>query len=60
LENCPGPSGRRKRLNKTKFLKLVDEYYVLRGWDKERGWPTRERLELLGLKEVADELDNLR
>lgn len=60
LENRPGPSGQRKRLNKTKFLKLVDEYYVLRGWDKERGWPTRERLELLGLKEVADELDNLR
>jgi len=33
----------------------LDEYYQLRGWD-DNGIPTRERLELLGLSEVADDL----
>jgi aldehyde:ferredoxin oxidoreductase len=59
-ENRPGPSGKLERLDRTKFLKLVDEYYALRGWDKERGWPTRGKLETLGLKDVADELDSLK
>jgi aldehyde:ferredoxin oxidoreductase len=26
------------------------------GWDEETGWPTRERLEALGLGDVAREL----
>jgi aldehyde:ferredoxin oxidoreductase len=33
----------------------LNEYYQLRGWD-DNGIPTRERLELLGLSEVADDL----
>jgi aldehyde:ferredoxin oxidoreductase len=60
LENRPGPSGKLENLDRMKFLKLVDEYYALRGWDEERGWPTRGKLEALGLKDVADELDNLK
>ncbi|KON27597.1 hypothetical protein AC480_04475 [miscellaneous Crenarchaeota group archaeon SMTZ1-55] len=59
-ENLPGPSGKRESLDRTKFLTLVDEYYELRGWSKERGWPTRGRLEALGLQDVADALDRLR
>ncbi len=59
LENRPGPSGRLERLDRVKFLTLVDEYYALRGWDTERGWPTREKLASLGLHDVADKLDDL-
>ena len=47
------------RLDRTKFLKLLDRYYELRGWNKANGYPTREKLEELNLKEVADELDKL-
>jgi aldehyde:ferredoxin oxidoreductase len=34
---------------------LLDEYYEARGWD-ENGFPTRQKLEELGLGEVADDL----
>jgi len=37
----------------------VDKYYELRGWDVETGLPGRAKLEALGLKEVADELESL-
>ncbi len=59
LENRPGPSGQLERLDRAKFLALVDEYYALRGWEAERGWPTRSKLEALGLHDVADALDAL-
>jgi aldehyde:ferredoxin oxidoreductase len=35
---------------------MLDEYYQESGFDKKTGWPTREKLEELGLKDVADEL----
>ena len=38
---------------------MLDEYYEARGWDKGSGFPTRQKLEQLGLKEAADELDRL-
>ena len=38
---------------------MVDKYYELRGWDVETGLPRRAKLEALGLKEMADELENL-
>jgi aldehyde:ferredoxin oxidoreductase len=41
------------------FNLFVSNYYKLRGWDIETGWPTRETYEKLGLKEVADELEQL-
>jgi len=44
-------------LDKAKFLKLMDMYYELRGWNKANGWPTRAKLEELGLKEIADGLE---
>ena len=38
------------------FRALLDEYYALRGWDRETGHPTREALEALELEEVAEAL----
>ena len=32
----------------------MDEYYRLRGWDVTTGWPTREKLNELGLGGVYD------
>jgi hypothetical protein len=32
----------------------MDEYYRLRGWDVDRGWPTPERLAQLGLAHVYE------
>lgn len=37
--------------------KMLDEYYIARGWNKETGLPTRSKLESLGLKSVADDLE---
>jgi aldehyde:ferredoxin oxidoreductase len=36
---------------------MLDEYYQLRGWDKDSGLPTKEKLVELGLEEVANELE---
>lgn len=38
---------------------MLDEYYAERGWDMERGWPTRELLVDLDLQDVLDELETL-
>jgi aldehyde:ferredoxin oxidoreductase len=38
------------------FNGMLDEYYRRRGWDKQTGFQTRERLEMLNLKDVADQL----
>lgn len=38
---------------------MLEEYYELRRWDKETGWPTRAKLEDLDLKDVADELEKI-
>ncbi len=40
-----------------KFAELLTEYYRVHGYDLKTGIPTRERLEDLGLKFVADELE---
>ena len=38
------------------YDKVLDDYYRLRGCDLATGIPTREKLESLGLKDVADDL----
>jgi aldehyde:ferredoxin oxidoreductase len=43
-------------LDRARFLKLLDEYYAQSGWDHLHGWPTRARLDALGLETVADGL----
>jgi aldehyde:ferredoxin oxidoreductase len=35
---------------------VLDGYYVVRGWDKKTGVPTREKLDQLGLEQVAEDL----
>jgi aldehyde:ferredoxin oxidoreductase len=42
-----------------KFRELLDRLYALRGWDKATGWPTRQRLEALGMEDVAKKLEAL-
>jgi len=42
-----------------KLNQLLDEYYELRGWDVESGLIKRQKLEELGLKDIADELQSL-
>jgi aldehyde:ferredoxin oxidoreductase len=46
-------------LYREKFLKLLDKYYELSGWNLTNGCPTRARLEELGLGDVADELERV-
>ena len=45
---------RRHALDREKFEPVVDEFYLLHGWDVERGWPTRVRLRELGMEEIYD------
>lgn len=51
----PLPRGKYKDsvLDREKFEQMKDEYYERRGWDKETGIPTREKLVELGLEDVA-------
>jgi len=42
------------------FRELLDRYYDLRGWDRVRGSPTRQKLVELGLDDAAATLDALR
>jgi len=46
-------------IDKAKFEALKDRYYDLRGWDVDTGWPTRAKLEGLGLDDIADELASI-
>ena len=44
-------------LDLDRFADMLDTYYNLRGWNPANGWPTRAKLEELGLGGVADALD---
>jgi aldehyde:ferredoxin oxidoreductase len=51
----PSPSG--NATGETIQLEaMLDEYYRLRGWDPETGWPTRKKLQELGLEDAIEEL----
>jgi aldehyde:ferredoxin oxidoreductase len=41
-------------LDREVFNTMRDEFYELRGWDSETGYPTAEKLHELGLTEVSD------
>ncbi len=47
-------------MSRIKFDSLMDSYYKARGWDSERGWPTRDKLEELHLGDVAGRLQACR
>ena len=59
-ESCPGEHPENPvplpPIDRKKYEKILDAYYKLRGWDK-KGIPEKERLESLGLKEVAEKLN---
>ncbi len=55
--NTGGFLGGTPQLDRDKFEALKDRYYRLCGWDVKTGRPTRPKLEELGLKDVADELE---
>ena len=44
-----------KVLTKEDMEKMLDDYYDERGWDKEKGLPTKEKLTELGLEWVAQD-----
>ena len=46
----------KRALDPVKFVALLERYYTLVGWDVKTGWPTRAKLESLGLKDIADKL----
>jgi len=56
-EPIPRGSAAGFKIGKEKWDHLLDEYYEMHNWDKETGFPTRECLEELGLKEIADDLE---
>jgi aldehyde:ferredoxin oxidoreductase len=55
----PVPNGpyQGEKIEPEKFEEMLDEYYRLRGWDKN-GVPTREKLKELGLENVATSLES--
>lgn len=50
-------SGKGRVLDRKKFEEFKSRYYIREGWDPATGWPYRETLEELGLKHVADALE---
>ena len=42
-----------------KFKVTTQNFYEYLGWDRVTGWPTRQTYEKYGLKDVADELEEL-
>ena len=46
-------------LSKEKLERVMDKYYEMRGWSTRTGIPTKEKLEELGLGDVARELSGL-
>jgi aldehyde:ferredoxin oxidoreductase len=58
-EPIPDGPHKGKMLDRARFEKMKDEYYVLRGWDVETSWPTKETYKRLGLGDVAASLQKL-
>lgn len=59
--NEPVPTGGLAgwKIDEEKWNKMLDEYYELRGWDKETSYPTRKKLNELGLERVANDLERI-
>jgi aldehyde:ferredoxin oxidoreductase len=52
----PLPEGPKKGQVHDILEPMLDSWYKVHGWDVKTGIPSRERLEKLGLKEIAEEL----
>jgi hypothetical protein len=56
-ENWVNPElGERQRLDVDRFKPVMDDYYRLRGWEVDTGWPTCDRLARLDLEGVYDDM----
>ncbi len=55
-EPIPSGSNKYRILSKEGVDHMLDEYYELHGWDKERGWQTAKCLDELELNEVKEQL----
>jgi aldehyde:ferredoxin oxidoreductase len=53
FDGCTG-----RVLNKTKFEEWKTRFFKFEGWNTSSGWPTRNTLESMGLKKVADTLQS--
>jgi len=53
-----GPSSQdsKRATSKEELDAMLDEYYQARGWEKETGIPSEQKLRELGLGNVAEEL----
>ena len=51
-EEIPDGPSKGCKLNREEYDRLLDDYYEARGWDKNTGEPTREKLQALGLDEA--------
>ncbi len=49
-EEMPDGPAKGAKLNREEYDRLLDDYYVARGWDKTTGEPTPEKLRSLGLE----------
>ncbi len=47
------------KINEEEWEQAVDSYYGLSGWDVQTGFPTREKLESLGIGYAADQIEGL-
>ena len=59
---APGKNGQKiskkgAMVDREGFERLKDEYYTLRGWDPETGFPIRQTLQGLDLEDIAGDLE---
>ncbi len=59
MKPLPGGLFKGEAIPKKALDRMLDAYYEYRGWDKENGKLTRAKLEELGLRHIADELERL-
>jgi len=55
----PEPAGPAKGQT-VRIEPMLDEYYRVRGWDPDLGWPTADKLRELGLDDVIADLEKAR
>lgn len=56
IEPIPAGPSKGQLIDKKDLNRMLDDYYLERGWDKSTGVPTREKLTELGLGYAADQL----
>jgi aldehyde:ferredoxin oxidoreductase len=56
-EPIPRGSAAGFTLTREKWDQLLDEYYEMHDWDRTTGFPTRGKLEALGLGSIVQDLE---